>query len=42
MVDLRKNVMNQFAKQTVTKAKESLGIESTQASQEGGEGPINW
>jgi hypothetical protein len=29
MVDLRKNVMNQFAKQTVSKAKDSLGIEST-------------
>ena len=41
MVDLRKNVMNQFAKQTVSKAKESLGIESTQASQDS-EGPINW
>lgn len=41
MVDLRKNVMNQFAKQTVGKAKEAIGIEgpSTQQSQEG---PINW
>lgn len=29
MVDLRQNVMNQFAKQTISKAKDSLGIEST-------------
>jgi hypothetical protein len=34
--------MNQFAKQTVSKAKESMGIESTTASQSGQEGPINW
>ena len=42
MVDLRSNVMNQFAKQTISKAKESMGIESTTASQSGQEGPINW
>lgn len=29
MVDLKNNVMNQFAKHTVSKAKESFGIEST-------------
>ena len=40
MVDLRKNVMNQFAKQTVSKAKESIGIEGTEATNS--EGPINW
>lgn len=28
MVDLRKNVTNQFAKHTVNKAKEALGIET--------------
>lgn len=32
MVDLRSNVMNQFAKQTVSKVKESVGIESTDTS----------
>jgi DNA-binding FadR family transcriptional regulator len=44
MVDLKNNVMSQFAKQTVSKAKESMGIESTTDSQDGGngEGPINW
>ena len=42
MVDLRSNVMNQFAKQTMSKAKEAMGIESTTASQSGQEGPINW
>jgi hypothetical protein len=40
MVDFKKNVMNQFAKQTVNKAKDSLGIEDTQAAPQ--EGPINW
>ena len=45
MVDLRKNVMNQFAKQTVNKAKEAIGIDPNQAGPNGtqGEGgPINW
>ena len=28
MVDLRKNVMNQFAKQTIGKAKDTIGIKS--------------
>jgi len=39
MVDLRKNVMNQFAKQTVSKAKDAMGIETAGSAQEG---PINW
>lgn len=46
MVDLRKNVMNQFAKQTIGRAKESLGIESTDNStihnDNNSQGPINW
>jgi hypothetical protein len=50
MVDLRKNVANQFAKQTLSKAKDALGIEDNQTTASNGsgqgpngqEGPINW
>jgi len=46
MVDLRKNVASAFAKQTIGKAKESLGIESTEnshmQSENNGQGPIIW
>jgi hypothetical protein len=34
MVDLRKHAVNQFAKQTFNKAKESIGIDGGPSSQE--------
>ena len=45
MVDIRRNVMNQFAKQGVGKVKESLGIEgsdSTGSNRDSNQTPINW
>lgn len=48
MVDLRKAVANQFAKQTISQAKEQLGIENNAGDGTNGtdgtgqEGPINW
>ena len=44
MVDsFQKAAVNQFAKQTFSKAKESLGIETTQASPTAPtNSPINW
>ena len=44
MVDLRKNVANQFAKHTVNKAKEAFGIDTNDNSQfsQENQGPINW
>ena len=46
MVDLQKHAVNLFAKQTFSKAKESLGIEDGSTASGGSngaqEGPINW
>lgn len=48
MVDLKKNVMNQFQKQMINQVKENLGIETNDNSQIQGDpsgnggSPINW
>jgi hypothetical protein len=44
MVDLRKHVANQFAKQTMSKASEMVGISSaeTSVSKIDNNGPIQW